>query len=106
MSTKPQNMTSRKVCGICGLACPKMFVVGRDLPGIRTVHALAWLLLLQFSTPMAHVPIPAGPLVTTGQPQSLPDGWTMHIHPEGKPFYHRGAREPEPDLLLGVRTFV
>jgi hypothetical protein len=26
----------------------------------------------------------------------------MYTHPEGKPYYHRDAREPEPTLLLGV----
>jgi hypothetical protein len=32
----------------------------------------------------------------------LPEGWTMYIHPEGKPYYHKDAREPEVDLLGGV----
>jgi hypothetical protein len=54
---------------------------------------------------MAHVPIPKGSLGITSPPESLPDGWTMHTHPEGKPYYHRDAREPEPELLLGVSTF-
>jgi hypothetical protein len=53
---------------------------------------------------MLDVEIPAGVLSITNPPKSLPEGWTLHIHPEGKPYYHRVAREPEPELLLGVRT--
>ncbi|PVF98887.1 hypothetical protein CPB86DRAFT_334111 [Serendipita vermifera] len=35
----------------------------------------------------------------------LPEGWTMYIHPEGKPYYHRDAREPESNLLRGTPLY-
>lgn len=55
---------------------------------------------------MAHVPIPAGSLGITRPIEPLPEGWTMYTHPEGKPYYHRDAREPEPTLLLGVSALL
>ncbi|CAG8754986.1 16031_t:CDS:2, partial [Acaulospora colombiana] len=52
--------------------------------------------------PIAHMQIPAGSLVMNRRMDPLPEGWTMFIHPEGKPYYHRVAQEPEENLLQGV----
>jgi hypothetical protein len=54
--------------------------------------------------PIAHMQIPAGSLVKNRVMDPLPEGWTMYIHPEGKPYYHRQAMEPEANLLQGVST--
>ena len=52
------------------------------------------------------MPIPAGSLGITRPVEPLPEGWTMYTHPEGKPYYHRDARDPEPMLLLGVSALL
>ena len=54
--------------------------------------------------PVAHTPILPGSLAMNRKMEDLPVGWTMHIHPEGKPYYHREAMEPEDNLLQGVST--
>ncbi|KIM28673.1 hypothetical protein M408DRAFT_8509 [Serendipita vermifera MAFF 305830] len=55
--------------------------------------------------PVAHVPIPAGSICLNRPSEALPEGWTMYIHPEGKPYYHRDAREPESTLLVGTNLY-
>lgn len=54
--------------------------------------------------PVHHVPLPAGSIFLNCPTEELPEGWTMHIHPGGKPYYYRIAQEPEPTLLVGVSS--
>lgn len=35
----------------------------------------------------------------------MPEGWTVHIHPEGKPYFHRVAMDAEDGLLIDVNSF-
>ncbi|KAG8827162.1 hypothetical protein FRC17_007963 [Serendipita sp. 399] len=59
----------------------------------------------RWDKPAHHVTIPAGSVIVNRQLDPLPEGWTMYIHPEGKPFYHRIAMEPEYNLLQGTLLF-
>lgn len=55
--------------------------------------------------PVAHTPIAPGSLPMNRKMEDLPKGWKMYIHPEGKPYYHREAMEPEEHLLQGTLLY-
>jgi hypothetical protein len=91
--------------GTFGLDYLKMLGGGINRQGqlfVRHVVVQGYLILDQFSLPVSHVPIQAGSLAINCPAEELPEGWTMHIHPEGKPYYHRVAMEPPTGLLTGV----
>ncbi|CAG7846419.1 SubName: Full=Uncharacterized protein {ECO:0000313/EMBL:CCA66961.1} [Serendipita indica DSM 11827] len=54
---------------------------------------------------VANIPIAPGSLAMNCKLKELPKGWTMYIHPEGKPYYHREAMEPEDNLLEGTPLY-
>ncbi|CAG8768992.1 7965_t:CDS:2, partial [Acaulospora colombiana] len=80
----------------------------KDLPGSGYVNGI-WPILPKYIRrwdkppyiPMAHIPIPAGSLGMRTLNNRLPNGWTMHVHPEGKPYYHRAAKSVDHSLLFG-----